>query len=78
MSRKIMSLRGANNSDGSYDWTGAIIDSAIMGAITFLSALGGMTAVGMPTSGSLVAAAIAGGTQFFITLAVKRQLREPE
>jgi len=74
----VMSLRGRNNSDGSYDWPGAIIDSAIMGAVTFFSALGGMTAIGIPTTESLVAAGIAGATQFFIALAIKRGLREPD
>jgi len=78
MSRKILTLRGENNADGSFDWGGAIIDSGIMGALTFFTALGGMAAVGMPTRESLVAAGIAFATQFFITLAVKRQLREKE
>ena len=78
MTQKIMSLRGENNADGSYDWEGAVTDSAIMGAVTFFSALGGMSAVGIPTTESFVAALIAGATQFFIALAIKRGLRKPE
>ena len=73
-----MSIRGENNSDGNFDWESAIIDSAIMGALTFFTSLGGMAAVGIPTRQSLVAAGIAMATQFFLTLAVKRKLRERE
>lgn len=76
MTQKILSLRGANNANGDYDWEGAIVDSAIMAAVTFCSALGGMSAVGIPTTESIVAALIAGATQFFIALAIKRGLRE--
>lgn len=59
-----MTMRGSNNADGSYDWRGAVLDSGIMAAVTFFSSLGGL------------AAAIAGATQFFIALAIKRGLRE--
>jgi len=75
---KLMTLRGENNSNGTFDWEGAIIDSAILGAITFFSALGGMSVIGVPTRDSLVAASISFATQFFIALAIKRKLREPE
>jgi len=73
-----MTMRGSNNADGSYDWRGAIIDSGIMAAVTFFSALGGLSAVGIPTWEACVAAAIAGATQFFIALAIKRGLRAPK
>jgi len=49
-----------------------------MGAVTFFSDLGGMSAVGIPTTESLVAALIAGATQFFIVMTIKRGLRDPE
>ena len=73
-----LSLRGENSSNGTFDWEAAIIDSAIMGALTFFTSLGGMAVVGIPTPTSLAAASIAAATEFFLTLAIKRKLREPE
>jgi len=75
---KFMNIRGGNNSDGSYDWEGAIIDSAIIAGVTFFSTLGAGTVTGFPGQAALVAASIAAATQFFITLAIKRGLREKE
>ena len=73
-----MTIRGQNNADGTFDWQGAIIDSAIIAGVTFFSTLGAGTVTGLPTQDALVAASIAAATQFFITLAIKRGLRKKE
>jgi len=73
-----MTVKGANNADGEFDWEGAIIDAAIIAGVTFFSSLGAGTITGIPTSTAIVAASIAAATQFCITLAIKRGLRKPE
>lgn len=57
-----------------FNWADALIDSGIMSALTFFTALGGMHLVTLPTGPSAVAAGIAAATEFFIILAMKRGL----
>jgi len=72
----MLSRNGKNKKNGDFDWTDAVIDSAIMGGLTFFATLGGTTVAEIPQLQSVVAALIAASTQFFIILAVKRGLRE--
>ena len=74
----MLSHNGKNNDDGTFDWSNALIDSAISAGITFFSALGGTGAAQIPTRESLIVSGIAACTQFFIWLAIKRGLREKE
>ena len=75
--RRIMTARGINSSNGTFDWDDAIFDSLIIAGVTFFSTLGAGTVTGLPTTTSLIAAGIAAATQFFVTLAIKRGLRQP-
>jgi len=72
----MLDRNGQNNVDGSFDWINAIADASVMAGLTFFTTLGGTSAVGIPTIQACVASAIAAFGQFFLTLAVKRGLRE--
>jgi hypothetical protein len=72
----LLTVKGQNNADGSFDWQDAVIDAGIIAGVTFFSSLGGMAVMGIPTLEICLPSAIAGATQFFITLAIKRGLRE--
>ncbi len=74
--RIFLALKGKNNSDGSFDWNGLIIDALIMAALTFFMALGGLGATGSITEREILAAGIASASEFFLMLAIKRGLRE--
>lgn len=78
MKQQFMTVRGANNAAGEFDWPGAVVDAAIIAGVTFFSTLGAGTVTGVPTTMALMGASIAAATQFCITLAIKRGLREPE
>lgn len=72
----VLDRKGRNNPNNTFDWPNAVIDAGIMGGLTFFTALGGTSAVNIPTQQGVIAAAIAAATQFFIVLAIKRGLRE--
>ena len=74
----MLSRKGKNNSDGSFNWKDAVIDAGITAGLTFCTSLGGMAVLTPITEQALVAAGIAASTQFFLFLAIKRKLREKE
>jgi hypothetical protein len=63
-----------NTIEEKFDWENALIDAAIMSAITFFSALGGGAVAGLNDIHMLESAAVAAFSQFFIFLALKRGL----
>lgn len=72
----MLNAKGKNNENGDFDWRNAVYDAGIIGGLTFFSTLAATSAVGVPTLQACIASAIAGAGQFFVTLAVKRGLRE--
>lgn len=58
-----------------FDWPNALIDAAIIAAVSFFATLGGVTVVGANIQSTLISAAIAGAAQFFVMLAMKRGLK---
>lgn len=72
----MLTVRGTNNENGSFDWHSNLVDAAIMAALTFFAALGGLGATGLIAEREAIAAAIAAATEFFLMLAIKRGLRE--
>jgi hypothetical protein len=70
----MLTVRGQLNSNGDFDWRNSIIDATIMAFLTFFSTLGGTTAAGISAVQAIISAAIAGCTQFFAILAIKRGL----
>jgi len=73
----VLNHKGRNNPNSSFDWSDALVDAGIIGGLTFFSSLGGLGVTGLLTGPEgWLAAAIAAGTQFFLTLAIKRGLRE--
>lgn len=74
----MLTIKGTNNSDGSFNWRDALLDAGILAGLTFFSSIGGMSIIDVNTSKMLIAGAIAAGAQFFLTLAIKRGLREKE
>jgi hypothetical protein len=57
-----------------FDWENALIDAAIVSAVTFFSALGGGAVAGINSIHTVQAAAVAALSQFFVFLALKRGL----
>jgi hypothetical protein len=57
-----------------FDWENALIDAAIISAVTFFSALGGGTVAGINGVHTTEAAIVAALSQFFVFLALKRGL----
>ena len=72
----MLTVRGTNSANGSFDWTANLVDAVILAALTFCAALGGLGATGVISQREIIAAAVAAATQFFLTLAIKRGLRE--
>ena len=72
----MLTVRGTNNENGSFDWSSNLVDAVIMAALTFFAALGGLGATGVVSQREIIAAAIAAATEFFLMLAIKRGLRE--
>lgn len=62
----------ANSQVQKFDWADAMVDAAIISGLAFFSTLGGGSVAGLEGLATLKAAAIAGGAQFFIFLALKR------
>jgi hypothetical protein len=71
-------MNGKNNTDGTFNWKDALLDSGIMAGLTFFTSLGGLGLTGTLDVRGLLAAGIAAATQFFIVLAIKRGLREKQ
>jgi len=72
----MLSVHGKVNEDGSFNWKDALIDSTILACLTFCTSMGGLSATGVIGVRELISATIAAATQFFMTLAIKRGLRE--
>lgn len=61
-----------------FDWGNALIDAVITSGITFFSALGGGAVAGISDIHSVESAVVAAFSQFFVFLALKRGLIQPE
>lgn len=73
----MLSRKGKNNSNGTFNWLDAFIDATIMALLTFFTTLGGMAVTNLLSNPvGWVSAGIAAGTEFFVILAIKRGLRE--
>lgn len=55
-----------------FDWSNALVDAAIISAVTFFSTLGGGSVAGLEGLPAFKAATVAACAQFFIFLALKR------
>jgi hypothetical protein len=70
-----------NISEQKFDWADALVDAAIISALTFFSTLGGGSVAGLNTVSGLKAATVAACAQFFVFLALKRgiiQKKQPQ
>lgn len=74
----MLNRHGKNNENGSFNWKDAAIDAGIVAGLTFCTSLGGMSVLSPITETQIMSAVIAGATQFFLFLAIKRGLREKE
>jgi len=70
----MLTVKGVNNSDGSFDWTDALIDAAIFAGSTFSTGLGALLAQGNPTIIGIGVVVCASITEFFGILAIKRKI----
>ena len=57
-----------------FDWADALVDAAIISAVTFFSTLGGGAVAGINSIHTVQAASVAALSQFFVFLALKRGL----
>lgn len=75
----MLSRKGKNNSDGSFNWADALVDAGITAGLTFVTSIGSMSAVNSGiTENILIGSALAAAGQFFLFLAIKRGLREKQ
>ncbi len=63
-----------NTDEQRFDWENALVDAAIISAVTFFSTLGGGAVAGINSIHTVQAAAVAALSQFFVFLALKRGL----
>lgn len=71
----MLSVRGKNNSNGSFDWKDAVLDAGVSAGLTFFITLGALSVTSLlSNTEGYVAAGIAAGGQFFAILAAKRGL----
>ena len=63
-----------NTDEQRFDWENALVDAAIISAVTFFSTLGGGAVAGINSIHTIQAAAVAALSQFFVFLALKRGL----
>jgi hypothetical protein len=64
----------SNITEKRFDWENALVDAAIISAVTFFSTLGGGAVAGINSIHTVQAAAVAAFSQFFVFLALKRGL----
>jgi len=78
----LLSVRGKNNADGSFNWADALADAGVMAGLTFFTTLSAVVVTGVALTSDwttfVVPAAISAGMQFFAVLAVKRGLKPKE
>ena len=67
-----------NATEHRFDWENALIDAAIISAVTFFSTLGGGAVAGISAIHTIEAAVVAALSQFFVFLALKRGLIQPK
>jgi len=72
----MLSIYGKVDANGNFNWKDALIDAGIMAALTFFTALGGLGATGDIALREILAAGVAGATEFFMVLAIKRGLKK--
>ena len=66
-----------NQATPKFDWGNALADAGIMAGLSFFGALGGISAVGVPTVPALCGAGVTALFNFFLFLAGKRGLVKP-
>lgn len=72
----MLTVKGKNNEDGTFNWKDALIDAGIMAGLTFCMTLSSLASTGAITLREVAAAGLAAAYQFFSVLALKRGLRE--
>lgn len=72
----MLTFRGKNNEDGSFDWSDALVDAAIYTGSGFFNALLVAVADGNLLPFELIIASITAGGMFFGFLGLKRKIIE--
>ncbi len=75
LSRITLTVKGQNNSDGTFDWYNAIIDAGIITAVSVAISFGAVTSDAIVTISELGAIISGAVLEFFGFLATKRKLR---
>jgi len=70
----MLTIRGKNNADGSFDWSDALIDAGIYAGSGFFNALLVAVADGNLLPFELIVAGITAGGLFFGFLGLKRKI----
>ena len=72
----MLSIRGKNNSNGSFDWRNALLDALVYAGGAFFTALLVALSDMVLSQMELTIAAVTAGVEFFAILMAKRGLRE--
>ena len=72
----MLTVKGRNNHDGSFDWTDALIDAGIYAGTSFFTSLGALLSQGPVSLYGLEVVACAAAAEFLGFLMVKRKIRK--
>jgi hypothetical protein len=70
----MLTVKGKNNSDGSFDWADALIDASIYSGTSFFTALGALLSQGPVTLLGFEVVACAAAAEWLGFLMVKRKI----
>jgi hypothetical protein len=74
LSKVQLSLRGQRSENGTFDWTSAVLDAAIISGITLCTGLGTLASSAALTANSVCVLFSAVGAEFLGIVATKRGL----
>lgn len=72
----MLTIRGNNNPDGSFDWSDALIDAGIYAGTSFFTALGALLSQGPLTLHGFSVVACAAAAEFLGFLVAKRKIKK--
>jgi len=72
----MLTIRGSNHPDGSFDWPDALIDAAVFAGANFFTGLGALFSQGALTVNGVGVVACAAMVEFLGILVAKRKIRK--
>lgn len=72
----MLTVKGKNNEDGSFDWSDALIDAGIYAGSSFFTGLGALFSQGALTASGFGVVACAAMVEFLGILVAKRKIKK--